>query len=165
MATNHQIQRVIFLLINFILIACVDCRNVSFTDCGKNQVKSLDITPCEYEPCTFTPGNNISVTVVFEASREIAEDDEDDSSLKMIVDFVSVDVEYPGLSNDMHTQLDYPLIPGSVYNYTYQVVVKEYLPLMTTLVTWTAGSNTFCAQTNVTFETSETDETPNPNVQ
>lgn len=164
MATNHRIQRVMLTLMNLLLIACVDARNVSFIDCGRNQVKSLEITPCEYEPCTFTPGNNISVTVEFEASQEIKEDDDDDSSLKMIVDFVSVDVEYPGLSNDIHTQLDYPLIPGRVYNYTYQVEVKEYLPLMTTLVTWTAGSNTFCAQTNVTFETSDTDETPNPNV-
>ena len=101
----------------------------------------------------------MSVAVEFEAI-----DDADSIEHKMIVDFVSIDIEYPGVDEDICSKLDCPLVHGQRYTYTFDVEVKEYLPLMTTLVTWQAGASphVFCAATNVTFEASDTNETPNP---
>lgn len=125
-------------------------KSVDFEDCGKGQVKSLDISPCEEEPCKFIPGEVKHVSVKFDA---ISGQSFESSENKMIVDFVSIDVEYPGVADDICEKLKCPLVPGNNYNYTFQVEVKEYLPIISTNVTWQAGSYPyfFCASTKVIF--------------
>lgn len=158
-----QLRSLLTIVIIYLITINVNCKKVTFEDCGKGQVKSLDITPCENEPCPFVPGEQKNVTVQFEA---IGDEIVESSDNKMIVDFVSIDIEYPGVDDDICEKLICPLIPGKLYNYTFQVEVKEYLPSLATQVTWQSGSHphVFCASTNVIFEGSNTNESPNPDI-
>lgn len=46
---------------------------VSFTDCGSKESKvvSLDVTPCDSDPCVFKKGVNVTVSLEFIPTEEI----------------------------------------------------------------------------------------------
>lgn len=57
------------LLLTLALTAAVSGRLIKFDDCGNGEVKSVDVDPCEKEPCQFKKGQEVTMTAVAVASK------------------------------------------------------------------------------------------------
>lgn len=57
------------LLLTLALFCVVSARKIKFTDCGDGEVQSVDVTPCESEPCKFKKGTEITMTAVAVSSK------------------------------------------------------------------------------------------------
>lgn len=57
------------LLLTLALIVTVSGRKIKFDDCGNGEVRSVDVDPCEKEPCQFKKGQEVTMTAVAVASK------------------------------------------------------------------------------------------------
>ena len=57
------------LLLTLALIVTVSGRQIKFDDCGNGEVKSVDVDPCDKEPCQFKKGQQVTMTAVAVASK------------------------------------------------------------------------------------------------
>lgn len=57
------------LLLTLALIVTVSGRQIKFDDCGNGEVKSVDVDPCDQEPCQFKKGQEVTMTAVAVASK------------------------------------------------------------------------------------------------
>nr|XP_058954984.1 NPC intracellular cholesterol transporter 2-like [Pocillopora verrucosa] len=60
-------KAVVFLLVS--LLAVVSCKKISYQKCPSTkelgEIVSIDVTPCEEEPCVLKKGSNETVTITF----------------------------------------------------------------------------------------------------
>ena len=62
-------KAVVFLLVSLLAIAIVSCKQISHQECRftkeLGEIVSIDIAPCEKEPCALKKGGNETITITF----------------------------------------------------------------------------------------------------
>lgn len=60
------------IIITLALFYVVSCKKIKFDDCGSGQVQSVDVDPCESEPCKFKKGQEVTMTAVAIAGESLS---------------------------------------------------------------------------------------------
>ncbi|KAI1278368.1 Mite group 2 allergen Gly d 2.02 [Halotydeus destructor] len=132
----------------FILLASSSwAKRISFTDCGKGEVKWVDVSPCDNEPCMFKKGTNVTMIASI-----IANQDTETASLEVTVDILGIPVDYPGIDSNLCDKVSCPIVTGKQYEATYVIFADDYFPSLKTEMTWDAtgsAGNMFCAKAMV----------------
>lgn len=65
---------VCFTVLCAIVVHSVSAKSVNFTDCGSKEatLQSLDLTPCDEEPCNFKIGTTVAGTLSFTANEYVS---------------------------------------------------------------------------------------------
>lgn len=56
-------------MITLALVCVVSARQIKFDDCGNGEVQSVDVNPCESEPCKFKKGQEVTMTATAVSSK------------------------------------------------------------------------------------------------
>lgn len=57
------------LLFTLALVCVAWAKQIKFDDCGNGEVQSVDVTPCETEPCKFKKGQEVTMTATAVSSK------------------------------------------------------------------------------------------------
>ncbi|RWS05503.1 group 2 allergen Sui m 2-like protein, partial [Dinothrombium tinctorium] len=90
---------------------------------GSGEIKSVDVTPCDSDPCSFRKGQTVTVTGKFVANRNTPT-----AVLKATVDVGGIPLEYPGIDPNACNSLPCPLQKGREYSMTLRVKSEKYFP-------------------------------------
>ncbi|CAG2167329.1 unnamed protein product [Oppiella nova] len=120
-----------------------------------NTVSSIDITPCDAEPCVFTRGTSVSVTAPFTPVYEgkIYEGKTCNLEMKALLgSWYPISDEYV-----CQTYLDCPLKPGVQSTLNYKTLVDQALPAGETLTRWklicdSGATEIFCADITINIK-------------
>ena len=103
----------ILVLCLFLCLQLATAKNVHFNNCrGTSAVVSVDISPCEKEPCVFYKGTNVTYTVTFKPSQRVKNSEQ--TKLKFVADAGIMKKNLP-LKNPMACEnhgIICPLEPG-----------------------------------------------------
>jgi hypothetical protein len=136
-------------IVLFILIFSSSCHQIKYTDCGSGEVKSVDVVPCDADPCMFKRGETVNIT-----AKEVPTKDAEKGELKVTVLVGGVEVDYPGVDPDMCKYVKCPMKKGQEYTASIRLKVEDYFPELTMTMKWkatgTKGEGTLmCAKTEV----------------
>jgi len=138
----------LFIVLLSLAVASVSCKVIQFENCGDTtSVKTVDVVPCDVEPCTFKKGTVATMTAsgVFPA-------DAPSGTLKVTVDLGGVEVEYPGIEPDICKKVTCPVKKGQEFSIKYDIHVEDYFPEMVTTMKWDVTSDSgrlLCAKAKV----------------
>lgn len=110
------------LLLSFLLIEA-GTKSIKHTGCGGSRVLSIDVTPCETEPCMWKKREVAHMSAVV-----ISSVDSNGGILQVTVDLDGLEVEYPGIEPDICKKVQCPIRKGRIYNMTYDVYIEEFFP-------------------------------------
>lgn len=114
----------LLLFISFgIMFETTSCRKIAFTDCGNGEVHSVDIEPCDKEPCLFKKGTTVTVIAEGTASKGA-----EGGEVLVTVDLGGVEVPYPGIEPDICKYVQCPVKQGNDYRIVYKLLVEDYFP-------------------------------------
>ncbi|XP_078675410.1 NPC intracellular cholesterol transporter 2-like [Branchiostoma floridae x Branchiostoma belcheri] len=106
-----------------------------FKDCGSKvaKINSINITPCETEPCPLVKGHNVSVVLEFTTNKQITK-----ASAVVHAILSGVRVPYPLQNPDgcKDSGLKCPIAGGGTYNYTSSLLVSKTYPSIKLVVEW-----------------------------
>lgn len=111
-----------FFLFSFFLIEA-GAKTIRHTGCGGSRVLSIDVNPCETEPCMWKKREVAHMTAVV-----ISSVDSKGGNLTVTVDLDGLEVEYPGIEPDICKKVQCPIRKGRIYNMTYDVYIEEFFP-------------------------------------
>lgn len=110
-----------------VLVACLalasECRKIQFNDCGNGEIESVDVNPCDAEPCLFKKNTIVHVEAAGHATKDVAA-----GSLKVTVLLGDVEVEYPGIESDICKLVSCPIKKGDHYTVKLDIEVADYFP-------------------------------------
>lgn len=115
------------------LVSSSSCRQIKYNDCGSGEVKSIDVVPCDADPCMFKKGETVNIT-----SKIVPTRDAEKGELKVTVLVGGVEVDYPGIDPDMCKYVKCPVKKGQEYTAFIQMKVEDYFPEMKTTMKWMA---------------------------
>ncbi|XP_076442844.1 NPC intracellular cholesterol transporter 2-like [Babylonia areolata] len=105
---------------------------VVFKDCGSESgtIKSVDVIPCDTEPCPFARGKFANVTIVYTANVDISK-----CHTKVTGYVMGAPVPFP--VPDLQCQnLNRTIKKGETFTYTNAVMVKPEYPHVRVVVQW-----------------------------
>lgn len=118
----------LFVLVLCLTVAC-ESRKIEFKDCGQNEVKSVDVDPCDAEPCHFKKKSIVHVSSDVVSSKDVAS-----GTLKVTVLLGDVEVEYPGIEPDICKLTSCPIKKGDPFTVKMDVEVASYFPAVSILM-------------------------------
>lgn len=98
-------------------------KKIQFKDCGNKEVKSVDVNPCEVEPCMFKKNSIVHVEAAGTATKAAA-----GGTLKVTVLLGDVEVEYPGIEPDICKLVTCPIKKGDNFTVKLDIEVADYFP-------------------------------------
>lgn len=136
---------VLVVAVAFAIIATGSGRKIKFTECGANGVvQSVDVVPCNEEPCTFTKGEQVKMTAAFVPKEKVQS-----ATLNVVIDMEGIEVEYPDIETDLCKKVNCPLEAGKQVEASYDITAEDFFPDMFTDMKWEAKDNNdkvvFCA--------------------
>ena len=65
-----RMKAALFLVVSLLAVAAVSCKQISYQNCSSSteelaEIVSIDLTPCDDEPCVLKKGANETVTITF----------------------------------------------------------------------------------------------------
>ncbi|XP_015788091.1 mite group 2 allergen Lep d 2 [Tetranychus urticae] len=132
-----------------LFVACTQARNISFTNCSPTgKINWVTVDPCDAEPCTFQPGELVTVE-----GELVSETGSAGPTLIVEVKVVGVWVTYPGLDSDACKYLTCPLKANVVTPFKISLTTLAWLPPMSTEIRFqlkgSDGSQYNCAQADI----------------
>ena len=118
-----------------ILISLAYGKTVKYADCGstKSVVSSVDINPCDAEPCVLHKGTNVSVSIEFTPNEDV-------TAGKAVVHGIIMHVPAPFPLPDADlckfSSPTCPLKAGQKYVYKNNLEVKSIYPSLRLVVQW-----------------------------
>lgn len=100
-----------------------ECRKIKFNDCGAGEIQSVDVDPCDKEPCMFKKNSIVHVVSDVIAKKNVA-----GGELKVTVLLGDVEVEYPGIESDICKLVSCPIKEGDKLNVALDIEVADYFP-------------------------------------
>lgn len=111
------------------LVVSCSAKNIKFENCGDtNAVKSVDVVPCDAEPCQFKKGTTATMT-----AEGVLEKDAAAGTLTVTVELGGVEVPYPGIDTNICNKVKCPLKKGDAFKITYDIQVADYFPEVSVL--------------------------------
>jgi hypothetical protein len=126
----------------FCLISYAASLDIHFKDCGNGEIKSIDFSPCDAEPCYLKKGVKTNITVTFASNQ-----DTETSTLDATIDVFGAKFHIP-IDTDGCKYVECPIKKAQTYDAIIQGQVDQGDPDITGEVTATmTGSNgiMFCA--------------------
>ncbi|KAL3195860.1 hypothetical protein MRX96_015740 [Rhipicephalus microplus] len=110
-------------------LAFVQCRDIKYQDCGSEaKLLSVEIEPCDSEPCVFKRGN--TTTIRFSV---IADQDSDTVTLDARWKVFGFMLPIPGVEKDLcKYALQCPVVKGNTYHGSIDVYVPWFIPSVKT---------------------------------
>ncbi|RWS27379.1 group 2 allergen Blo t 2-like isoform 1 [Leptotrombidium deliense] len=121
-------SRAVLLLV---LFGCVFAKDIKFKDCANGELKSVDVDPCDSDPCVFKKGRPVTLKAKFVANHNV-----ENVELKATIDLEGIDIKYPGLDSNGCNYLSCPLVQGKEYELVYKVPVMQGLADMRSSMKW-----------------------------
>lgn len=106
--------------------------SIQYTNCGPDNLKNVDMSPCPTLPCTFPKGTNVTVTIDFSTDLQVSE-----VNAKVYGIVAGIPIAYPLPKSDgcKGCNLECPLSPGD-YKYINTFPVLESYPEIRIAVKW-----------------------------
>lgn len=104
-------------------------RKIAFTDCAAGEVHSVDVVPCDKEPCMFKKGTNVTMTAEGVSSKGA-----ESGELSVTIELGGVEVPYPGIDPDICHKVKCPVVKGQHYSIQYEILVQDYFPAVSCLI-------------------------------
>ncbi|RWS22372.1 group 2 allergen Sui m 2-like protein [Leptotrombidium deliense] len=115
------------MVIKLVFVTCLltitSAREIAFTDCGNGEMKSMDITPCESDPCILHKGSNVKVSMKF-----IPNKNSNTAMLTIGGRANTIAITPPPITMDLCNQLKCPLTAGKEYTIEGTLPVNQLLP-------------------------------------
>ncbi|XP_064471602.1 mite group 2 allergen Gly d 2.02-like [Ornithodoros turicata] len=110
-------------LLTIILLS--EARDIKIEKCGGGDVKRVDMTPCDAEPCAVKRGDVAVINIPFTSNQ-------DTTSVKVGISakLKNVELPLPGADSDgcKNKGLTCPLKKGSSNAFTYKLKIQPFYP-------------------------------------
>ena len=118
----------VFLVVLMLTFAAVFCKKINYSNCSEavhGQIASIDVTPCDQEPCVLKRGGNETVTINFIPSEAVT-----DAKIYAYAIFGLVPVPLPLPNPDACEGhgLTCPLKSGVQVEFVYTEYIDESFP-------------------------------------
>ena len=112
-----------FTLLVLCLAVASESKIIQFKDCGQKEIQSVDVDPCDVEPCFFKKNSIVHVLSKVVSSKDISA-----GTLKVTVLLGDVEVEYPGIEPDICKLVTCPIKKGDKFDVHIDIEVADYFP-------------------------------------
>lgn len=114
---------VLVAVLGIALLTPCPCKIIKHMDCGRGEVTSVDVVPCEEEPCMWKKNAMARMTATVMNSVDAV-----GGALTVTVDLAGIVVEYPGIEADICKKVACPIRKGQEYSISYDILVEDYFP-------------------------------------
>ncbi|KAH7960179.1 hypothetical protein HPB49_017565 [Dermacentor silvarum] len=116
-------------LVFLVGLAFVQCKEVKYEDCGSTaKILSVEIEPCDSEPCVFKRGNKTSIRFSL-----VSDQDSETATLDARMKVFGMMLPIPGVEKDLcKSAIQCPIVKGNTYHGSMDVFVPRLIPRVTT---------------------------------
>jgi hypothetical protein len=118
-------MRHLFAALLLLIASCaqVDAMNLTFTDCGQGEVQSVDVEPCDSDPCSLSKRVEVhgKTTVITTKNAPSA-------SIAMKIRIFGQDLPVPGLDKDVCKITQCPIVAGKPFTIDTRLKIPGIAP-------------------------------------
>src|SRR5688500_17615327 len=139
---------------SIVIVTICSGRKIKYTDCSKGEINSIDVDPCNSEPCMFKKGTSVTFTIEGKALKDV-----NNGQLKVTALFGGNEIDVPGIDKDLCNFLKCPVKKGENFHGRMKLKVETWYPDVITTMKWegiqgNGEGKLFCASATVGIRSS-----------